>query len=258
VWMLCKLTYANVMSTVAVFIALGGGAFAASKFVGSHGVVSLCVSSNGNVKVLAQKKRCAKHTQLVSVNTRGVAGPRGPAGTTGATGATGAPGASGVATGYTAGPGLTISGSVLSADLGVVQARIAGSGCASDQALQSVAQTGSPTCTGLHAYSATVGTDVSQADIAIPPGQWALFGRITAGGAGSPMIVSCEIHVAAATVATASQSIPTSANGSVSLFATTTTTTKPATPINTSCATDGALPTWSNGTIVAIPVAALN
>jgi hypothetical protein len=252
---LSKLTYANVMSTVAVFVALGGGAYAASRFVGPNGAVSLCVSSNGSVKVLAQKKRCAKHTQLVSVNTRGVVGPRGPAGAQGATGAAGAASAAG---GLTAGPGLTISGSVVSADLGTLQARIAGSGCAADQALQSVAQAGSPTCVGLHAYSATAGTALSHADSAIPPGQWVLLGRMTAGQANIAMTVSCQIEVAGTAAATASQYVPAMENGSVSLVTTTTTTTKPATPISTTCSTDGALPTWSNGTIVAIPVAALN
>jgi hypothetical protein len=37
-----KLTYGNVMSTIAVFVALGGGAYAASRFVGPTGAVKLC------------------------------------------------------------------------------------------------------------------------------------------------------------------------------------------------------------------------
>ncbi len=252
---LSKLTYANVMSTIALFVALGGGAFAASRYVGRNGVVSLCVSPGGTVKILAQKKRCTKRTQLISVNARGPSGPRGPAGSQGASGATGAPGGS--PGGYSAGPGLTLSGSVFSADLGALQARIAGSGCASDQALQSVTQTGSPTCTGLHGYSAVAGTDLSHADGAIPPGQWALLGQMTAGLAGTAMTVSCQIDVAGAAVARASQYVPSGQDGSVSMVATTTTTTKPATAITTTCTSDG-LPTWSGGTVVAIPLAALN
>ena len=34
-----RLSYANVMATVAVFIALGGGALAATSFVGSDGKI---------------------------------------------------------------------------------------------------------------------------------------------------------------------------------------------------------------------------
>lgn len=249
---LSKLTYANVMSTIALFVALGGGAFAASRFVSSNGAVSLCVSPNGSVRVLAEKKRCAKRTQVISINTRGPAGPRGPAGAAGAWGASGAGG-------YSTGPGLTISGTVLSADLGVLQARIAGSGCASDQALQAVAQTGTPACVGLHAYSAAAGADLPDADGAAPPGQWVLLGQMTAGLANTAMTVYCRIDVAGAAVATASQYVPVNQNGSVSLVATAVTTTKPATAIDTSCNTAGTgFPTWSDGAIVAIPVAALN
>lgn len=252
---LSKFTYANVMSTIALFAALGGGAYAATTFVGRSGVVSICVSPNGSVKLIAQsKKRCAKHTQLIALNTRGAVGPRGPAG---AQGAPGAPG--GTAGGYSAGLGLALSGTVFSADLGALQARIAGSGCASDQALQSVAKTGAPSCIPLHAYSALAGADLSDADGAVPPGRWVLLGQMTAGQANTAMTVYCRIDVAGAAVATGSQYVPATQNGSVSLVATATTTITPATAIDTSCNTAGTgFPTWSDGAIVAIPVGALN
>jgi hypothetical protein len=131
------------MSTIALFAALGGGAYAASTFVGPSGVVNLCVSKSGTVKVLAAKKsKCGKGASLVPINQTGPAGKQGPAGT---------PGATAAAT-YSAGSGLTLSGTTFGADLSKVQARIAGSGCAGDQALQSVSQSGTPTCVGLHGY----------------------------------------------------------------------------------------------------------
>lgn len=254
---LSKLSYANVMSTLALFAALGGGAYAASTFVSSNGVVSLCVSPNGTVKILPRKQRCAKRAKLISVNARGVAGPPGPAGAQGASGPPGVPGTP--APTYSAGSGLTLSGTTFGADLAALQARIAGSGCPSDQALQSVGQTGSPTCTGLHAYSATAGNDLPEADGAVPPGHWVLLGQMTAGQANSAMTVYCKIDVAGAAAASASQYVPTLQNGTVSLAATATTTATPATAINTSCNTGGTgFPLWSDGAIIAIPVAALN
>ena len=103
-WTAPKLTYANVMSTVALFATLGGGAYAASKFVGAGGVVKLCVSNNGGVKVLAAKKsRCGKGATLVPINQTGPAGRQGPPGTGGGTT-------------YTAGSGLMLSGNSFGAD----------------------------------------------------------------------------------------------------------------------------------------------
>ncbi len=249
--MVSKFSYANVMSTLALFVALGGGAYAASTFVGSSGVVRLCASKNGTVKVLARAKRCTKGSQLINVDQRGQPGAPGLAG---ARGPAGMPG-----TNYSVGSGLTLSGNTVGVDPTQLQARIVASGCAADQTLQSVAQNGTPTCTGLHAYSATAGVDLPYADGAIPPGKWVLLGQMTAGVANTDMTVYCQIDVNGAAVSTASQFVPHPNNGSVSLTATSTTTTSPATPIAVSCNTAGTgFPTWSDGTITAIPVAALN
>ena len=68
-----RLSYANVMSTVAVFIALGGGAVAATSLSSTPGVLTLCVGRTGSVKVLTGK-RCAKETKSVAVNERGIQG----------------------------------------------------------------------------------------------------------------------------------------------------------------------------------------
>lgn len=243
-----KFSYANVVSTLALFVSLGGGAYAASSFVGSGGVVSLCASNNGAVRVLARPRKCAKGSRLIRINQYGQPGARGLPGPPGAPGTT-----------YAVGSGLTVSGTTVGADLSRLQARISGSGCAPDQALQAVAQSGSPTCAGLHAYSATAGTDLSYADGAVPPGKWVLLGQMTAGGANTDMTVYCRLDVNGAPVATASQFVAHATNGSVSLAATTTTTASPATPIDVSCDTGGSgYPVWSDGTIIAIPVAALN
>jgi hypothetical protein len=250
-----KLTYANVTATLALFVALGGGAYAATKIVSSKGVVSLCVAKSGAVKVAAAGKRCGKGTTLVAVNQRGPAGQRG---TPGLQGPPGNPAA------YSAGAGLALSGTTLGADFGHVQARIAGSGCAGDQALQSVAANGTPTCAGMHAYEAKAGSDLSSATMAVPPGTWVLFGQMTAGGANPQITVYCTIDVNGSPVATASQYVPAAGigganNGSLFLTSTATTTAGQGTPVDVSCNTGGSgYPLWSNGAILAIPVAALN
>ena len=81
-----KLTYANVMATIAVFIALGGASYAAIKLPkNSVGTKQL---KNGAVTP-AKLSGAAKQTMT------GPAGPTGPKGATGARGATGATGATG-------------------------------------------------------------------------------------------------------------------------------------------------------------------
>jgi hypothetical protein len=243
-----KLTYANVISTLALFLALSGGAFAAAKLAGSSGVLNLCVSKSGAVKALGHQHKCSSGSHLTTVNEQG------PTGATGPPGPAGAPSPA-----YAAGSGLTLSGTTLGADLSQLQARIAGSGCGADQVLQSVSQPGAPTCTGLHAYSGQPEPDFANANIAVPPGHWALFGQVTFGVANGNTTVYCSIEVGGKTVATASQSVPAHENGSVSFTSTATTTTLPATAVGTNCHTEPSmLGTWSDGQILALPVAALN
>jgi hypothetical protein len=57
-----RLTYANVMSTVAVFVALGGGAYAAvSSIPGPDGVIHACYAKKkGNLRLIAAGRRCSK------------------------------------------------------------------------------------------------------------------------------------------------------------------------------------------------------
>jgi hypothetical protein len=243
-----KLSYANVMSTLAVFLALSGGAFAAVKLGASSGVLSLCVSKSGKVTALGHHRACPKGSRLTSVNQQGPAGPPGPPGPAGAPSPP-----------YSVGSGLTLSGNTLSANLSQLQARIAGSGCAPDQTLQSVSPSGAATCTSLHAYSAQAEVDIPEASIAVPPGKWVLLGQGTgADTTPSAATVYCSIEVSNVPVVTASQSVPSGEKGTAPVLASAT-TTKVATPISTNCnAGGGPVPLWSNVSIVAIPVAAVN
>jgi hypothetical protein len=85
------LSYANVMATIAVFIALGGGAYAASGgFANSSGAIHGCVGKHGVLSVVRPHKRCPKGTKTLTFNQRGVAGVNGAPGPPGpATGAAG-------------------------------------------------------------------------------------------------------------------------------------------------------------------------
>jgi hypothetical protein len=93
-----RLTYANVMSTTAVFVALGGGAYAATALprnsVGSaqlrNGAVSTTKLSKGTKAYIAKKAGAPG-----APGARGATGSAGPKGDTGATGATGPAGPEG-------------------------------------------------------------------------------------------------------------------------------------------------------------------
>src|SRR6476661_576200 len=55
-----RLTYANVMATVAVFLALGGGAYALSGVPDRSGVYHGCVATSGALRVVAKASSCRK------------------------------------------------------------------------------------------------------------------------------------------------------------------------------------------------------
>lgn len=72
-----RLTYANVMASIAVFIALGGGTYAASRnLVVSNGVVHACVSKHGSLTVVRAKQKCPRHSQAIALDEHAT----GPAG----------------------------------------------------------------------------------------------------------------------------------------------------------------------------------
>jgi hypothetical protein len=234
------LTYANAMSTLALFVALGGGAFAATRFVGGNGVVTFCVSPSGVAKVLKVGQKCGKGKAQIPVNQTG---PQGPPG-------------SGGGGSYAAGSGLTLNGNTFSANLSQLQARLGG--CASDQVLQTVSQAGTPTCVSVHAYYQQSGNGSLTAAVAVPAGNWVVVGQETASintSSGGTMV--CEILQNGNEIGHASQT----AGGSKPMSAAPvafTTTTGPNTAIEILCDTGGA-PTFTPGAgIYAIPVAAVN
>jgi hypothetical protein len=74
-----KITYANTMATIAVFLALGGGALAATSFIGSDGKIRGCVGKQGALTVIKAGKKCAKGTTALVWNQTGPGGARGAA-----------------------------------------------------------------------------------------------------------------------------------------------------------------------------------
>jgi hypothetical protein len=90
-----RFTFANVVAGTALFVALGGGAYAAtSSFVGPHGNINTCVPpAGGEVNVWKPGHRCTggRVGLAFPVMNQGATGSTGPTGLTGATGATGVP-----------------------------------------------------------------------------------------------------------------------------------------------------------------------
>jgi hypothetical protein len=84
-----RLTYANVAATLALILALGGGAFAATSFVGPKGQIRACVGKKGKLTLAKAGKGCGKGKRAVVWNQKGVAGPRGVAGPPGSPGSPG-------------------------------------------------------------------------------------------------------------------------------------------------------------------------
>ena len=92
-----RLSYANVMATVAVFLALGGGAYAVgSKFVGGNGAITGCVrKAGGLLQIVKAGKRCPKRTNSLVFASQGPIGPRGETGSPGPPGSAGPQGVAG-------------------------------------------------------------------------------------------------------------------------------------------------------------------
>jgi hypothetical protein len=93
-----RLTYANVMATIAVFAALGGGAYAAvSSIPGPDGVIHGCYKKKGGIlRLVAAGRRCSRAENAIAFNQRGRAGRSGSTGARGLAGARGATGPRGV------------------------------------------------------------------------------------------------------------------------------------------------------------------
>jgi hypothetical protein len=105
-----RISYANVVSTLAVFLALGGGAWAAGGgLVSSSGKVQACVPRGGGVlKVVRPNARCKSGDVAVALlqsSAPGPAGPRGLQGEPGMQGERGSTGPRGPAGPERSGPG---------------------------------------------------------------------------------------------------------------------------------------------------------
>jgi hypothetical protein len=100
-WIRAHATYANVTATAALFIALGGGAYAATgnPFAGSGGQLHGCVPKHGGLlRIVKAGKHCPRGTvglRLDQIGPTGASGPKGPQGSQGAQGAAGSRGATG-------------------------------------------------------------------------------------------------------------------------------------------------------------------
>jgi hypothetical protein len=69
----------NVVAYLALFVALGGSAYAATSFTGSDGTIRGCVGKNGALTVVKQGKKCGKGTAAIAWNQKGPAGKTGAA-----------------------------------------------------------------------------------------------------------------------------------------------------------------------------------
>jgi hypothetical protein len=74
-----RLTYANVVATLCLFLLLGGGAVAAvTSFVQANGTIRGCVSKAGQLTVLRKgKTKCTKGMTAISWSRGGASGPAG-------------------------------------------------------------------------------------------------------------------------------------------------------------------------------------
>jgi Collagen triple helix repeat (20 copies) len=91
-----RITYANLMATVAVFIALGGGAYAVTALPSGSSVIYACAKKKGGaLRMVKKAKRCKRSERKISWNARGSAGVSGSRGATGSAGPAGAPGSAG-------------------------------------------------------------------------------------------------------------------------------------------------------------------
>src|SRR3954471_15703081 len=88
-------TYAGVVSTVALCLAAGGGAYAAasSGAGGVHGCYR--VGGGSTLRVVPARSKCARAERSVALDRVGPPGPRGLAGERGVAGPAGEPGAAG-------------------------------------------------------------------------------------------------------------------------------------------------------------------
>jgi hypothetical protein len=91
---LSRLTYANVVASVALVLAMGGGAYAAMNSVpGPGGVIHGCYARRtGSLRLVGAARKCARSENAIFFNQKGRTGHAGARGLPGTPGAPGAPG----------------------------------------------------------------------------------------------------------------------------------------------------------------------
>jgi hypothetical protein len=91
------LTYANVMATIAAFLAIGGGAYAVvGSPLAADGTIEGCYRKKGGaLRLVKQGQRCRRGERRIAWNRQGPSGARGEAGARGETGARGLAGPTG-------------------------------------------------------------------------------------------------------------------------------------------------------------------
>jgi hypothetical protein len=92
------LSYANVAATLALVLAMSGGAIAATRGFSSGGKFRACVNGEGGLRLIKPGKHCTRGQQAIGWNQEGPAGARGTTGAQGPAGANGAPGPASTAT----------------------------------------------------------------------------------------------------------------------------------------------------------------
>jgi hypothetical protein len=116
-----RLTFSNVLSAVALFVALGGGALAAST-IGGGGKIGACYKTSGKskglVRLVASGTKCKPGEKAIAWNQSGPAGAAGAKGAAGAAGAAGTNGTNGAKgdKGDTGAPGSTIVARMVAQD----------------------------------------------------------------------------------------------------------------------------------------------
>ena len=82
-----RMTFSNVTSVIALFVALGGGAWAATSFIGSDGQLHACVDKKGTLRLVKSGKKCGPGETRIAWGQRGPRGLRGASGLAGRDGA---------------------------------------------------------------------------------------------------------------------------------------------------------------------------
>jgi collagen triple helix repeat protein len=91
-----RFNHATIVAYLALFIALGGGALAATDGSGSS-EIHACLDREGHMTVIKAGGGCGRHKRQISWNVQGSQGPAGQTGAMGSQGSTGPQGAQGAA-----------------------------------------------------------------------------------------------------------------------------------------------------------------